>query len=261
MQEIDKLFLAKLADKRNAVQKKHTLEATDFLDAYQLVTAQKWFKEQKWKQVYFTGGLEPAERNIAILYPDKLATMLEELEGKEKVEATFLSAIHIQLPKEIDPYTHKQYLGALMKLGVKREKIGDICVHQQGADILIKKEIETYLLQALPQLTRFSKSNIQKIKLQQIQWEEPPKVRATHIVPSLRLDACIAELAGCSRSKAIQIIEEQRIWVNGELQTKRTRELKEQDNITIRGKGRYKLVSIQGTTKKGNTMIEIEKNT
>ena len=174
--------------------------------------------------------------------------------------ASILSVIRIQLPKEIEPYTHKQYLGALMKLGVKREKIGDIYVHQQGADIVIKKEIETYLYQALPQLTRFSKSNIQIVDVQDIQWEEPETIRTTHVVPSLRLDACIAEMIGCSRSKAIQIIEEQRVWMNGELQSKRTRELQAQDKITIRGKGRFRLVDIKGMTKKGNVLMKIEKN-
>lgn len=233
------------------------LEATDFLDEYQFVVAQKWFDEQNWKQVYFTGGPIQTERKIAILYSEKMADILKENE----IIDSYISVIQIQLPKDIEPYTHKQYLGALMKLGIKREKIGDINVYKQGADIIVKKEIETYLLNSLPQLTRFSKSNITCIRLQQIQWQEPQKVHTTHIVPSLRLDACIAEMVGCSRSKAIQIIEEQRVRLNGEVQLKRTHELKEQDKITIRGKGRYQIASIKGTTKKGNILIEIEKNT
>ncbi len=215
-------------------------------------------QEQHWDQVHFEGGTQHAERQIAVLYPDKLVDTIAQ--HPQSVLASILSVIRIQLPKEIEPYTHKQYLGALMKLGVKREKIGDIYVHKQGADIVIKKEIETYLYNALPQLTRFSKSNIQIVDIQDIQWEEPKTICTTHVVPSLRLDACIAEMIGCSRSKAIQIIEEQRVWVNGELQDKRTRELKEQDKITIRGKGRFRFVHIKGTTKKGNVLIEIEKN-
>jgi len=226
------LFIAKLADKKSAVEKKHTLESTDFLDEYQLQTAQKWFKQEKWNHVYFSGGVEQAERKIAILYPEKLRSMIEE--GNTSLIFQIISAIQIQLPKGIEPYTHKQYLGALMKLGIKREKIGDINVHAQGADILIKKEIETYLLTELPQLTRFSKSTIQPCNIEEIQWQEPEKIRTIHVVPSLRLDACIAEIIGCSRTTAIQILEEQRVWLNGELQTKRTRELKEQDKLTIR---------------------------
>ena len=258
MQEIDKLFLAKLADKKDAVNKKHTLEVTDFLDEYQLAVAHKWFSTQHWDRVYFTGGNEHAERQIAILYPEKLESTVQE--HPNNIIDTLVSVIRIQLPKDVEPYTHKQYLGALMKLGVKREKIGDISIHKQGADILIKKEIETYLYNALPQLTRFSKSIIQIVGVEELQWEEPETICTIHVVASLRLDACIAEMAGCSRSKAIQIIEEQRVWVNGELQSKRTRELKEQDKITIRGKGRFRLTAIQGVTKKGNMMIEIEKN-
>ena len=121
------------------------------------------------------------------------------------------------------------------------------------------KEIESYLLQALPSLTRFSKSEIYSIPLEDITWKEPEKLRSVHILPALRLDACIAEIVGCSRSKAIEILEQGRVFVNGELQIKRTRELKEKDKMTVRGKGRFHLLEIKGKTKKENWIIEIEK--
>lgn len=234
------------------------MEATDFLDTYQIMAAEKWLRTQGWTQVLLTGGIPEAERKIAVFYPAKLVAMVEE--QPENILASILTAIHIQLPKDVPPYGHQQYLGALMKLGVKREKIGDIVVGKQGADILIKKEIEPYLLQALPQLTRFSQSTITSIPIEQIEWQQPETILLKRIVPSLRLDACIAEVIGCSRAKAVQMIEEQRVWLNGELQYKRAKEIREQDRITVRGKGRFRIVSAKETTKKGNIVIEIEKN-
>ena len=52
------------------------------------------------------------------------------------------------------------YLGAIIKLGVKREKVGDIIVREDGADIVISKEIEKYLMNNLKLLTRFQKAKI-----------------------------------------------------------------------------------------------------
>ena len=68
------------------------------------------------------------------------------------------------MPNEMNgKYIHKNYLSGLMKLGVKREKIGDIVVADDGADILVKPDILKFLLQNLPELKRFSKSKIKQI--------------------------------------------------------------------------------------------------
>ena len=77
--------------------------------------------------------------------------------------------------------------------------------------------------------------------------------------PSLRLDNIVSDLFKTSRSKAKQIIEQERVFVNYEVITKPTKQIKENDKITIRGKGRFEVKQILGNTRKGRIMVEIEK--
>ena len=142
---------------------------------------------------------------------------------------------------------------------LKDVKVGDIIVNQDGADIIISNEIEKFLLTNLKELTRFSKSNIEKISITEIRKKEDIKEQFKITVSSMRMDNIIAELAHCSRSKAEQIIEEERVFVNYENITKQTKEIKENDKITIRGKGRFEIKKVIGNTRSGRYIIEVEK--
>ena len=130
---------------------------------------------------------------------------------------------------------------------------------QNGADIIIQKEIEKFLLNNLNELTRFQKSKVEKINIEDIREIEEKKEVFKITVSSMRLDNIIAEIAHCSRNKAEQIIEEERVFVNYENITKKTKEIKVKDKITIRGKGRFEIKEIIGSTRSGRYVIEIEK--
>ena len=78
-------------------------------------------------------------------------------------------------------------------------------------------------------------------------------------VSSMRIDNIVGELAKCSRNKANELLEQERVLVNYEVITKPTKQIKENDKITIRGKGRFEVKQILGNTRKGRIMVEIEK--
>ena len=146
-----------------------------------------------------------------------------------------------------------------MKLGIKREKIGDIIVDQDGADIIIIPEIEKYLLYNLAELKRFSKAKIQPITVEQIRKVEIQKEELTIIVSSMRLDTVIAELTKTSRNKASEIIMEERVFINGMRQNRVNKEIKIEDKITIRGKGRFEIKELVRSTKNNRFVLLIEK--
>ena len=75
----------------------------------------------------------------------------------------------------------------------------------------------------------------------------------------MRLDNVISELARCSRNKALDIINLERVFVNFECETKKTKQIKIGDMITIRGKGRFFVKETSGQTRSGRTVIRIEK--
>ena len=146
-----------------------------------------------------------------------------------------------------------------MKLGVEREKIGDISVKSKGAEIVIKNEVQKFLMQNLGTLTRFSSAEIEAKKIEYLKEIEAQKVEITEIVASLRLDNIVASLARTSRSKAIDILEQERVFLNFKNETKSSKQVKVGDVITIRGKGRFVFKEISGNTKKGRYVIKIDK--
>ena len=79
------------------------------------------------------------------------------------------------------------------------------------------------------------------------------------IVPSLRLDNIVSDLARTSRSKAAQIMNQERVFINGQNETKLSKQVKLNDVITIRGKGRFVIKKFEGTTRSGRTVVVIEK--
>lgn len=253
----DKLLLAKIIDKCKFSNDKNRVIATDFLDLAQKKLVIDFLKGQKEVNYIVTGGFEEAERTVIIFYPDKLDEIIKE--NKFDLN-TQLSAIRINLPNELNgEYSHKNYLGALMKLGLKREKIGDIIVDDLGADIIVKPDIVKFLMINLSSLTRFSKSEIKQIDLEELR---KPKINIEQIkitVSSMRLDNIVAEIAKCSRSMANELIEEERVFINFEMVTKVTKEVKLGDLITIRGKGRTKIIQEDRQTKNGRIVLVIEK--
>lgn len=145
-----------------------------------------------------------------------------------------------------------------MKLGIKREKIGDILVFEDGADIVCCNEISKYILNSLPQLTRFSKSKIEKLSITNIRKPEIKKEQKRITVSSLRIDNIISEIVNCSRNESSKILEDQRVMVNYEGETRNSKIIKEDDIIVIRGKGKFRIFEILGETKKGKIAINVE---
>ena len=251
----EKMLLAEIFDKAENTDKKNKIEYTDFLDMSQIKLVQNFINKQGVSNYILTGGFEEAERKIFIFYPEKF----NEQVVKKNIQ-NIIQIIRIQLPDDLKgKYTHRDYLGGVMKLGVKREKLGDIIVDNNGADIIIDKEICKFLLENLKELTRFSKSIITLENIQNLRNVEIRKEELEIIVSSLRLDNIISELARCSRNKALEIINMERVFINFQVETKKTKQIKEGDIITIRGKGRFIIKEKIGQTKSGRTILKIEK--
>lgn len=253
----EKWLVAKLLDKLEMSKQKGKITNTDFLDLAQRKIVEHILARREIKQYIQSelfGAYEEAERCIVIFYPDKF--------DKEIIQRNYnniMQMIRVCLPSELkNTYTHRDYLGGLMKLGIKREKVGDILVREDGADIVLLKEIAEFVKENLAQLTRFRKVQITIQSIEEIQVVEAKKQEIEIIVPSMRLDNIVSEIAKTSRAKANELIEQERVLVNFEVVTKNAKNIQIGDRITIRGKGRFEVVAQVGNTKKGNYIIKIE---
>lgn len=251
------LLVSKLLDKIEFVEKRNSIENTDFLSLHQRGILEKVLKMISYKNYIIYGGYENAERTMVILYPEKLETVFET--GLFDYH-NIMQVIRIVLPNEMrGKYSHRDYLGAVVKVGIKREKVGDIVVSLDGADMIVSEEVVSYLITNLSELTRFSKSKFEVCKIEELNIV-PPKIEIVKIIiPSMRVDSIVSEIIRTSRSKAMEIIDEERVFINSELVTKNAKILKENDMITVRGKGRFRVKQILNSTKKGNLVVEIEK--
>ena len=194
-------------------------------------------------------------RKTIIFYPDYFDEQM-----LQKNYDNIIQVIEINLPEQLrNKYSHRDYLSGLMKLGVSREKIGDILVNEAGADILLLKEITEYIKQNISNLTRFSKAEIIVKKLDKLRVVEQQMEELQIIIPSLRLDNIVSELAKTSRNKANELILQERVLVNYEVVSKSSKLIKEKDIVTIRGKGKFEVIEQVGETKKKNIVLRVQK--
>ena len=252
----DKLLVAKLLDKIGFAKTKNKIVNTDFLDMYQKKISLEILNIQKEKNYIYYGGVDNADRQMLIIYPEKYDNIFF---NNKFNYSEIISLIRIELPNELKgKYVHKDYLSGIMKLGIKREKCGDILVFDDGADIIVSTDIANYILNNLSQLTRFSKSKIEQLDISKVRIPDIKKEEIRITVSSMRLDNIVSQLANVSRTNAEQIIKEQKVFVNYENEMKNSKIINEKDIITIRGKGKFNVLKVNGVSKKGKIILTVE---
>ena len=222
---------------------------------YQISLINTFLKKNRIDNYKLYGGYEEAERKVLIAYSKKYDENIIQ-----KSYNKILKVVRITLPEEEKgKYSHRNYLGGIVKLGLKREKVGDILVSDGGADIITDSNFSEILKNELPKLKRFENSKIEIKDIEELKKIEVIMEEIKIIVPSLRLDNFVSDLARTSRNKALEIIKQERVFINGKNEIKPSKQVKLGDIITIRGKGRFIVKSFEGTTRSGRTVVLIEK--
>ena len=154
--------------------------------------------------------------------------------------------------------THRDYLGSLMGLGLPREKLGDILLSQQGAQVVVLREVLPILLSLWEKVGRYP-VRLTPIPLAQLRPVpgERKQIRAT--VASPRLDAVAAAGFSIPRSRAAELIRGGRVMVNHRPCGKADKAVEAGDVLTCRGLGKCVLREIGGTSKRGRTILELER--
>lgn len=252
MKDENDLLIAKVLDKKKICNSKNKITYTDFLNEKE----QRFIeKNVKLENAFFYGVNENADRKILVFYPEKLT---EELVRKSL--KSVLSGIRIILKNDqIGNYEHKNYLSALIKIGIDRGKIGDILVDDYGADIIAFDMNKEFIIQSLSELTRFRKANIDVIPIDDIKQKIDRFEESTIIVSSMRIDNIVAELAGCSRTNADEYINSERVFVNYETALKGSKTIFEGDIVTIRGKGKFRIDGLVRNTRNNRFVIKVNK--
>lgn len=251
----DKLLLAKLQDKIKFCKNRNKIVNTEFLNMHQEQLLKGKLNEIKFKNYLFNGGFNEAESKILILYPEKLN---EEIVIRSINE--IINVIKITLPNElIGKYEHRDYLSSVMKLGLGRERIGDIIVYNSEAYIIVFKENAEYIKNSLQEFTRFKKSKVEIINIEQVQSKSPEFMPVEIHVSSNRLDSIVSEIARTSRNKAEELIKNERVSINCKYEYKNSKQVNVGDVIIVRGSGKYVLDDIKENIRSKRLTITLKK--
>lgn len=249
----EKLVLARLLDKLEECEQKNCMTNTRFLNEQQCKSAKKMLENIDNARHLFWGGYEGAERNILIFFPEYLDA--DQVIADE--EDAPLTAIRATFPLE-SILSHRDILGSLMGLGIKRETVGDILVSNGIVDIVVLKDIKPFLLQNFQSAGRV-KLQTEVISAEMLYIPDQKYILIRDTVASLRFDNVVAAGFGISRTKAAESIESGRAALNTFESTKADKIVAEGDVIAVRGHGKIALYEVGGPTKKGRIGIVIKK--
>lgn len=245
------MLLASIEDRFRQCSQEYRVTYTGFLDLRQRSLAERlWGTLSRGNadvRCRFFGGYEEAERTIALFLPD----YAEE-------DAAPLTVIRAAAPAAGRRLTHRDYLGSLTGLGIRREMIGDILVNDSGADIIVLEEIRDFLLYHYDKAGRTSLS-LEALSLDQLRVPHLPTAELKDTVASLRLDNVIACAFSLSRAKAAEAVRAGLVFVNSMQAEKVDSPVKEGDKLVLRGKGKAYLKEVGGKTRKDRIFITIQK--
>lgn len=238
------LNMRKILDKIEIVLDKHTIQSTDFLDPYERRLAESIlnrFLEISYIQM---GGIEESERKIILIYPE----YYEYYDIEPTIKALLIEG-------NIGKLSHRDFLGSILNLGINREKVGDILIHEGYVQLIVKKEISEFVLLNLERVGK-EKVHIKPILLKDLM---PTKVEYKNVsttIPSLRLDALISACWNLSRSDSQRLIQSDKVKINWEPINKPSNDVVKGDVISAKGYGRCILDSVEGLSKKGRIRVK-----
>lgn len=197
------------------------------------------------------GGIEDAERIIVRFGSENDVGYDEPF----PISALSVTPVSRRFAEEL---THRDVLGALMNLGIERSLIGDIYIKENNILIFCLTKIKDFLMESLTKIrhTEVSASEyIGDFSEFTANYEEMDIQ-----ISSERLDAVISRVLHLSREKGQALIKQGKVFVNGKNVFSYSLSPRENDKITVRGFGRFKYIGPVKTTKKGNLLVRILRN-
>lgn len=156
-----------------------------------------------------------------------------------------------------EPLSHRDFLGALMNLGIERDKMGDVLVRENEAFIYCEEGLSDFICE---NLTRVKHTTVLTKRIEAP--EDMPKTvkkEESINVASERIDAVVAKLYNLSRNESAQLFIEGKVYVNGRLMENESRKLSPGDVVSVRGYGKFEFAELGGLSKKGRLYVTVRR--
>ena len=242
-------FVDQVLDWCQFVQNTFSYRRSDFLDPRQQEIVALLAKYHGEVNASFFGGTSDAERKRAILAPPFFHFEDDDYN---------LVCFELNYAEKFFTISHRQLLGALMNLGIRRDKLGDLFISGKRVQFVAAREIGDYLALNLNEVGRAAVS-LKEIPFTELVVPDVEWRPFSGTVSSLRLDVFISEAFQLSRAKAAANIQAGNVKVNWKTIERPSYECELLDIISVRGHGRCKLTAVDGRTKKGKWRIRYGK--
>lgn len=201
----------------------------------------------RFSRMVFRGGHDDFERGIAFFIPDYMEEA--ELDETEHIRA-------IKLTAAFGEPGHRDYMGAVLGMGVSREWVGDIIIDGNTAYVLCQPSVLRHLL-SIGKVGRYG-VRAEEIALADIPRKERQKEERSFTLMSLRLDALCSGMFRISRTEAVRQIAAGNVSLNYAECPKSDRSVREGDIISLKGAGKGRLKELGGNSRKGRIFVTAE---
>ncbi len=238
-------LIRRLEDLSSRCARSGVVTSTPFLTPAEQVAAMQWMKHRCECGMLLFGGHETCERRVLFFLPDRM----EDFSADDYLAA-------IRLEAAFGTPGHRDYMGALLGMGVKREVVGDIWVSGQSATVFCLPSVAEHLA-SIGQAGRVSlKAKV--IPLSEVAAPVFRRKPVSFTVQSPRLDAVCSDLFRISRETAAKRIRLGDAAVNYLPCMKPDAAVKEGDVISLKGSGKAQITSIGGQSRKGRLYVNAE---
>lgn len=250
MKEETELIKQKLKDLARRCYQKNTYMFSDFLTLNQQAVFHSLKKEISYVDFSLWGGVPGCERQMVRF------GSLEQLGFLEDFPISCITVKPLQRKFSGD-LTHRDFLGALMNLGIDRCVIGDIILREGVGYMICQDKIADYIADSLDRVRHTSVTcSVEKEMPSQA---EPQLKEEILVVSAPRCDSIVAKAYQMSRNQSLLLFQSRKIFVNGQQYENNSGMLNVNDVVSVRGHGKFVYSGILQETKKGRFRVKIEK--
>ncbi len=247
----ERLTLSRVLDKAEAAQRHQSPESTVFLSPRERIAAEQLLRAASTGAYSSLGGYDGAERQLLVFRPDWM-------EPEFLAASDYITLLRCRWFHEESTPSHRDLLGAMMGMGIRRDTVGDILVASDSADLLVLPSIAPFLRDNLRSAGRV-RLHLEELPLSDIHIPKQERKVLHDTVAALRLDSVLACGFSISRSKASQLIASGRVCVNWQDTGKSDFPVKAGDVLSCRGLGKCRLTEVGGLSRKGRINITMER--
>lgn len=246
LEKDDLILRNKLLDLARNAYFKNIVAYSVFLNLYEQTIFEMTRNELPNVNYTMFGGYSEAERKVVCFYCDKIPEF-------DILEYINISPANKKFAQDL---THRDFLGALMNLGIERHMIGDICIVDNIAHLITFKSMSETIINELD-MVKHTKVVLQKESADDLKTVNRVEYKKINI-PSERLDSIIGSIYNISRSKVNLYIDSGKVFINSKQCFLHSSKVKQGDIITVRGLGRARFLGISSLSKKGRLFAETE---